>query len=346
MSFSLISANEEQEKGLPLSGGQTGIAMILAIMAVFLLSVAVLQTRAGVDLAEEIAISSAQEIQAFYLARSGLALVREALADDDPEVDSYNDDWAAANDLGAIPIADVGWAIGKVEDEEGKFNVLDLVNQDGESDENTDMAALRLEDLLQILGLEESRAVEIVDSLIDWMDFDNSVTGSGAEEPYYSSLVPSYTCANEHPTSVDDLALIKGIGPVLLREGEGDVPPLLDYITVHGKKKAGDKFRRININTAPLQVIAALSPEIDLELAEEIVAYRDGEPFNSAAEVKDVPGFPGEEFFSNELAFLIDTSSDHFSARVTGETSSASSRAYGVFSRQGKTVSLVYYKGF
>lgn len=346
MSFSPISASKGKRWSPAASGRDKGIAMILAIMAVFLLSVAVLQTRAGVNLAEEIAVSSAQETQAFYLARSGLALVREALVEDNPDVDSYSDDWAAANDLGAIPISDIGWAIGKVSDEEGKFNVLDLVNQDGESDENTDMAALRLEDLLQILGLDESRAVEIVDSLIDWMDFDDSTTGSGAEDIYYSSLVPSYSCANTAPNSVEDLALIKGIGRVLLFEGEGDVPPLSDYITVHGKKKAGDKFRRININTAPLEVIEALSPEIDLELAEEIVASRDEEPFNNAAEIKDVPGFPGDEFYSNELAILIDTTSDHFSARVIGETNSASSRAYGVFSRQGETVSLVYYKGF
>jgi general secretion pathway protein K len=346
MSFLPISVVSGQHGGEAVSHREKGIAMIIAIMAVFLLSVAVLQTRAGVSLAEEIAVSSAHEAQAFYLARSGLALVKESLAEDDADVDSYSDDWAAANNLGAIPIADVGWAIGKVADEEGKFNVLDLVNQDGETDEYTDAAALRLEDLLKILGLDESRAVEIVDSLIDWMDYDDSITYSGAEDPYYSALVPPYHCANAVPASVEDLALVKGIGPILLHDGEGDVPPLSDYITVHGKKKAGDRFRRVNINTATPQVIEALSPEINLELAEEIVAYRDKQPFNSAAEIKDVTGFPGEEFYSNELAILIDTSSDHFSARITGETPSASSRAYGVFSRQGGAVSLVYYKGF
>jgi general secretion pathway protein K len=326
--------------------GDKGIAMILVIIAVFLLSVAVLQTRAGVNLAEEIAVSSAREIQAFYLARSGLALVREALAEDDPQVDSYDDDWAAANTMGAIPIADVGWAIGNVADEEGKFNVLDLVNEDGETDEDTEMAALRLEDLLVILQVPESRAVEIVDSLVDWMDFDGSVTGSGAEDPYYSSLSPPYSCANAKPYSVEDLALIKGIGPVLLHAGEDDIPPLSDYLTVHGKKKTGDRFRRVNINTAPLQVIMALNTEISRELAEEIIEYRVDEPFNNPAQVKDVPGFPGEEFYSNELAFLIDTASDNFSARIIGETSLASSRAYGVFNRKGETVNLVYYKGF
>jgi len=346
MSFSPTSPCKRPRPVTVAGREEKGVALILAIMAVFLLSVAVLNTKAGVDLAQEIAVSAAQETRAFYLARSGLALVREALAEDDSKVDSYQDDWAAANRMGAIPIADIGWAIGQVADEEGKFNVLDLVNEDGETDEDSNAAALRLEDLLEILGLPQSRAVEIVDSLIDWMDFDGSVTGSGAEEPYYSALASPYSCANAKPPSLEDLALVKGIGPVLLHSGEGEVPSLEKFLTVHGEKKGGDKFRRINLNTAPLEVIMALSPEIDERLAEEIIESRVSEPFDNPTEVKDVPGFPGDEFYSNELAFLIKVASDHFSATVIGETPSASSRAYGVFERQGNSVNLVYYRGF
>lgn len=334
--------------------GQNGIALILAVVSVFLLTVAVFQTRAGVNLAEEIVVSGAQEMQALYMARSGLALVSAALGEDETQVDSFQDDWAAANDKGAVPIAEVGWAVGKVSDEEGKFNVLDLVNEDGESDDYTDFAAQRLFDLLVALGLGESRAEEIVDSLIDWMDSDGTVTGSGAENLHYSSLKDPYACPNDLPASVDELSLVKGIGAVLLYQGEAEVPPLIDFITVYGDKKPGDRFRRVNLNTAPIQVIASLIPDMTLELAEEIAASRDGEPFNSAAEIKDVPGFPDEMYNENvagfpddiSLAVLIDVSSSYFSARITGETTAASSRAYGVFQRKGQSVELVYYRGF
>ncbi|UCG37754.1 MAG: type II secretion system minor pseudopilin GspK [bacterium] len=325
---------------------QRGMALILAVLAVFLLSVAVIQTRAGVNMAEEIAVSAARETQALYMARSGLALVREALAEDDAQVDSYEDDWAAANDLGAVPIADVGWVVGRVWDEEGKFNVLDLVNEEGEVDADADQAALRLMDLLTYLGLPEDRAGEIVDSLVDWMDDDSTVTGAGAEDPYYRSLMPPYSCPKAPPSALDELALVKGVGSLLLSAGEGEVPPLSDYLTVHGSRKPGDRFRRVNLNTAPVEVLMALHPDVDRRLAEEIVASRAEEPFKNPAEIKDIPGGPSEEFYSNELAHLVDVSSSHFSARITGETPSASSRAYGVFSRQGEVVSLVYYKGF
>jgi len=327
-------------------GREEGVALILVTMAIFLLTVAVLGTKTGVDLGEEIVLSTAEETRAFYLARSGLALVQEVLAEDESNYDSYEDDWAAANTIGAIPIADVGWVVGQVSDEEGKFNVLDLVNENGETDENTDAAAFRLQDLLEILGLPRSRAVEIVDSLIDWMDFDGSVTGSGAEDPYYSSLSSPYPCANAAPRSLQDLGLVKGIGRVLLWTGEGEVPALEKYLTVHGEKKAGDKFRRVNINTAPLEVLMALDPEIDEKLAQEIIESRQDQPFENPAQIKDVPGFPGDEFYSNDLAVLIDVASSHFAARITGETMVASSSIYGVFQRKGESVNLVYYRGF
>jgi general secretion pathway protein K len=334
--------------------GQKGIALILAIVSVFLLTVAVLQTRAGVNLAEEIAISTAQEMQALYMARSGLAIVREALAEDDPQVDSYQDDWAAANEMGAVPIAEVGWVIGKVSDEEGKFNVLDLVTEKRESDDYSDFAAQRLFELLLDLGVSDSRADEIVDSLIDWMDEDGAVTGSGAEDLYYTSLDTPYSCPNDFPVSIDELSLVKGIGPVLLYQGEGEVPPLIDFVTVYGDKKAGDRFRRINLNTAPLEIISSLIPAMGPDLAEEIVASRDAEPFKTVAEIKDVPGFPYEMYnedvpgFPDDitLSVLIDVSSDHFSTRIVGETAMASSKTYGVFERRGKSVELVYYRGF
>ena len=98
-------------------------------------------------------------------------------------------------------------------------------------------------------------------------------------------------------------------------------------------------------------MILTLSHEMDRQLAEEIVESRDAEPFNSAAEIKDVPGFPDEMYNADmgnniKLADLIDVSSSHFSATITGETTMASSKAYGVFKRTGNAVELVYYRGF
>jgi hypothetical protein len=125
----------------------------------------------------------------------------------------------------------------------------------------------------------------------------------------------------------------------------------MDIITVYGDKKSGDRFRRSNLNTATVEMILTLSPEMDQQLAEEIVVSRDAEPFKSAAGIKDVPGFPDEMYNVDmgnniKLADLIDVSSGYFSARIIGETTMASSKTYGVFERKGESVKLVYYRGF
>lgn len=326
--------------------GDEGVALLMAIVAILLLSVAVLSARTSVDLFERLAYSSAQEIQTDYLARSGLGLIQAALEEDGVEVDSFNDDWAAANDIGAVPVGEIGWVTAVVEDEDGKLDVNRLVDQNGEVDGFT---AARLWTLLISLGIGDDRADEIVSSLIDWIDDDGIAEPGGAEDPHYSSLPKPYPIANSRIRTIGEAALVKGIGSVLLDRGEDDIPPLRRFITVNG-----DPSGLININTAPLEVLMSLTPDdvdgvdyfIDRDLAQEVVRVREETPFESKTEIKEKVMDFHEDLF-NQISPLIDVKSSHFSARVLGETEKASSRATGVFQRAGDgQVRLVYYRGF
>jgi general secretion pathway protein K len=326
--------------------GEQGVALLMAVVAIFLLSVVVLDTRANVDLFERLAYSSAQEIQTDYLARSGLALIQAALEEDEIEVDSFSDDWAAANDIGAVPVGDVGWVTAVVEDEDGKLDVNRLVDQSGEID---GVAAARLWTLLVSSGLEDDRADEIVSSLIDWIDEDGIVEPGGAEDQHYAGLSKPYPISNARMQTVGEIALVKGIGPILLNHGEEDIPPLRRLITVYG-----DPSGLVNINTAPVEVLLSLTPDnvegvnyfIDRDLAEEVVRIRQEAAFESKTELKErVMDF--HEDLYNQVSPLIDVKSSHFSARVLGETENSSSRASGVFQREADgQVRLVYYRGF
>ncbi len=326
--------------------GEEGVALLMAVVAILLLSVVVLDTRSGVDLFERLAYSRAQEIQTDYLARSGLTLIQAALEEDGMEVDSFSDDWAAANDIGAVPVGDIGWVTAVVEDEDGKLDVNRLVDQSGEID---GVAAARLWTLLVSLGLEDDRADEIVSSLIDWIDEDGIAEPGGAEDPHYAGLPKPYPISNSRIRTVGEMALVKGIGPILLSHGEKDIPPLRRLITVYG-----DPSGLININTAPVEVLMSLTPDnvdgvnyfIDRDLAQEIVRIRQEAPFESKTELKGrVMDF--HEDLYNQVAPLIDVKSSHFSARVLGETESSSNRASGVFQREADgQVRLVYYRGF
>jgi general secretion pathway protein K len=325
---------------------EKGAVLILVLAAIALLSVAVLEAARSVGVYETTVYTSAHELQTRYLARSGLGLVKAVLEEDDASVDSYLDDWGAVNSMGAVPVADVGWAAARIEDEEGKVDVNRLITSSGELDEFT---YEQVASLLILAGLPEDRAYEAVDSMVDWIDEDSEVGGSGGEDPYYTSLDRPYQCADAPFKTVSELALVKGVGSVLLNQGEGDTPPLRSFLTVHG-----DPAGRININTARVETIMSLTPEgapgveqfISRDLAEDVVESRKEIEYQSTSQLKErFMEFDNDLF--NQVQPHIDVKSSSFSVDVTGESEFASSRAHGVFSRKAEgSVELVYFRGF
>lgn len=327
-------------------GSERGVAVIVVLAAITLLAAAVLEASRHVGVYEDSVYTAARELQTRYLARSGLGLVRSILEEDDVAVDSYLEDWGAVNRMGAVPVAEVGWAIATIADEEGKIDVNRLVNQAGEPDQFT---YEQVASVLSLAGLPEDRAYEIADSLVDWIDEDGEAGGAGAEDPYYKSLTHPYECADAPIKTVEEMALVKGIGMTLLDRGEGDVPPVRSLLTVYG-----DPAGRININTAPVEVLMSVTPEntpgvdyfITEDLARDIVDSRAEEDFSSTADLKE-RFMAVENDLYNQIQPRIDVKSSHFSVQVTGESEFASSRAVGVFSRAGEgSVNLVYFRGF
>lgn len=122
----------------------------------------------------------------------------------------------------------------------------------------------------------------IINPVKDWLDSgdDDSITGlSGAEQGYYQGLDPPYACRNGPFRHISELMRVKNIDAAmfnLLGESAG----LTDFITVNGAASS-EKGRsyvsfpgKININTAPEPVLAALLPVGQEFLASEIAAYR------------------------------------------------------------------------
>jgi general secretion pathway protein K len=119
---------------------------------------------------------------------------------------------------------------------------------------------------------------------MDWVDADDDITrlpfiqqeNTGAESGYYEAQTPSYPCSNRPVNNLDELAAVKGITPEVLRR-------LRPFLTCLGDG-------RINVNAAPKLVIESLSEQIDGALAQMIVNQRKLKPFNTAAQLRDVPG--------------------------------------------------------
>ncbi len=74
----------------------------------------------------------------------------------------------------------------RIEDEKGKIPLNKLVTG---SAVNADIKDMLLRLLKQPeFDLDERKAAEIVDAIIDWMDDNDEITGAGAESSYYASL--------------------------------------------------------------------------------------------------------------------------------------------------------------
>ena len=205
-------------------------------------------------------------IRLYYIAKSGFHGGEALLASDRNNYDALTEDWAKAELISAQSegFFRQGAFQVRIVDDAGKIPVNKLVAGNGYNVPVKDL-------LVRFLSLPEfklgpDRVNEIVDSLKDWIDKDDAVTGLGAESAHYRNLARPYSAKNGFLDCIDELLMIKGITKELYN-GTEETPALRDFLTVYGDGA-------ININTAPLLVLRALAPEITPELAGLMDEYR------------------------------------------------------------------------
>ncbi len=239
-------------------------------------------------------------LQASYLARSGVALAEVLLRADlqaendntQPRgVDYAGDIWASVN---SVPIGLGGGSVSiVVVDEQSKLNLNRLATNNLEQQKRW---GGYLERLLHVRGQDPALAYDLVEALIDWVDADQTPTGSGgAEAPYYLGLTPPYSPANRPLATVEELRLVKGWTPEV-------VEAVAPFVTVYGSGA-------ININTARLEVLQAVG--LDESQARAVLEYRERGPVKSRNEIRDIRGL------SSASAEIFEVRSDIFSVVAT-----------------------------
>jgi len=169
-----------------------------------------------------------------------------------------------------------------VTDENGKINLNNLIDQQGKSNKAAIEQLLRLTD---ILNRHPDARIDysFVTALVDWLDPDENISSLplvrggnlGAESVYYSKLSPPYKCKNRLMEAIDELTLVKGVTSETFDK-------LHNYVTVYGDGK-------ININSAPKEVIESLSEKMDSGLAAAIIDKRNLKLFNTIAQLHHLP---------------------------------------------------------
>ena len=247
---------------MTLRARQGGVALITALLIMFLLA------GLAADLAWDNAMDVRRTMTMLYhdegtqAALGAETWVMSLLRDDaeDSETDHFGEIWAAEMPVLPIDSDTIQGALqGEIQDLQGRFNVNNLVGQNGRVDAN---ALAQFRRLLAALGLDPRFA----DLAADWIDADQIAELAGAEDSIYSSLTPPYRVANQKLTSVTELAALEGMDKATF-----------DLLLPHITALPGETG--INVNTATGPVLQSLSDSISASDAEALMAEREESGF-------------------------------------------------------------------
>ena len=240
---------------------QQGVALITA-MIIFALAAIV-----AADLAWDNALDvrrtrmlllREQAVQVALGAESWVAsILRQDLAES--ETDHLSEIWAT--DLPPLPI-DGGEVFGVIEDLQGRFNVNNLIDDSGKTDQN---ALEQFQRLLLALELDPRFAAIAA----DWLDPDfDAAFPDGAEDGIYTGYLPPYRAANQQLSSISELAALDGMDKITF-----------DTLAPHIVALPGRTT--INVNTATPFVLQSLDEGMTQGDVESLLAEREDGGFTN-----------------------------------------------------------------
>lgn len=246
---------------------QRGAAVILALLTVALVAGLAAAAVGDLGVAMDQVTGRHDQAQARQLARGAVDWARNVLAEDarGSTVDHLGEAWAVQ--VPPTPVEE-GELAGEIRELSGRVNLNNLVQTDG-----PDLAEMdQFLRLLAIVGVGDSQALDLRAALLDWLDPDDAPRlPGGAEASWYAAQNPPRRAANGPLAAVAELAQVRGFTPEL-------VARLTPFVAA---LPAGS---RINVNTAPAEVLAATTPGLGLDTARALVAERGRAWFKDVAD--------------------------------------------------------------
>ncbi len=197
--------------------------------------------------------------QALQVALGAESLVISVLHQDleEGQTDHLSEFWAG--DLPVFPI-EGGEVFGTIMDLQGRFNINNLIDEDGQIDPD---ALEQFRRLLNALGLDPRFA----GITADWLDDDQDAEfPDGAEDPIYTGIIPPYRSANQLLTSVSELAALEGMDKAT-------------YDTLRPHIAALPGRTNINVNTATAAVLQSLDENMSPSDVEGLIMERESGGF-------------------------------------------------------------------
>ena len=203
---------------LNLRPSEAGIALVIVMISIFVLTVLAVGFAFSMKVETKLAQHANNETELQWLGRSGIeyarwVLVLQGTCPLEP-YDALNQPWATGSPGGLCAtnggLADVrsevrlghGTFTWKVTDLERKWNI------------NTANEFL-LQQALLLTGVDPSEMTPIVNSILDWIDPDDSPRIQGTESEFYQTLDPPSEAKNGPIDDLSELLLIRGVTPQL-----------------------------------------------------------------------------------------------------------------------------------
>ena len=321
-----------------VNSNQKGIALIIVILMLSMIVALTVQFNrtSRSDVYDSANLSDGIRLR--YVAKSGFNAAQALMLAKKENFDALTQDWAKTEELSAQSGSYFSSGAFRVviDDESGKISVNKLLT-------GTAVNPVIREMLVRLLSMPEfrldtERIQTIIDSLKDWIDTDNEVTGSGAENDYYKSLVKPYAAKNGPLDAMEELLMVKGMSRDLYY-GTQETPGLEKYLTIYGDGK-------ININTCPKMMFRVLATEITPEMADEMDRYRRNA--DNSSSLSDPMWYKKISSMTNISinASWITTRSDYFQIFSTGYFQNMSETVSGVIKRDQnkKTAKVLSWK--
>lgn len=265
--------------------GQEGMALIIVLWVLTLLSVLALEFCFSMRTELNVTRNQKEKEQLYYYAQGGIQRgIAELIYRSDPllhqkrtapkieDTGEFEKEWKCDGTPYAVSFP-YGDAEVKLRSESGRINLNRAPDQ------------LLRKVVSYFVELGEQRDV-IVDSILDWRDADDLHRLNGAENDYYRSLAEPYDCKDADFDTVEELLLVRGITPELFygkktkSEDGQEIPAigLKDIFTVFSTSVA------LDINLAPVEVLTIFFG-IPSETAKRIVEAREEKPFANTNEL-------------------------------------------------------------
>jgi general secretion pathway protein K len=292
---------------------ESGVALVLTLVIVTLVAIIVLELNYLMRVDVHASTNFRDGVRAYYLAKSGVTVVKELFSRDIQELEELKNTLLAGGSH-TLPIGE-GETTVRVIDETGKININALIvdtatpqqsagaqlpqgqqSAGAQLPQRQQSAGAQLlqgqrgaqpreaqtvspwiqvtQDLFQRLGVDPT----LVGAMVDWIDVDDIPTGAGgAESSYYRGLEKPYTARNGPMETIAELRLIKGFtDEVLLKLGARRVGGMVDPVTnlyLTAVPLPQGGGWRVNLNTAPVAILNSLTREMG-QFADAIVQQR------------------------------------------------------------------------